>query len=185
MKEKCSKILSYVLRHAPDEYGILLDKDGWTNIDLLLKSIAVRHPEEFELMSKGEFIMIFGSDKNKRHEVLGANIRAKYGHSITNKILKISSEPPDFLYHGTTKSSISKISLEGLKPMKRQYAHLSNTESLARAVALGKTTSPVVIRVKAKSAYEAGYAFFDEKNVWLSNKIPAEFLIISEAEYTR
>ena len=34
-----SKYLSYILRHKPEFVGIILDKDGWTNIeDLIARS---------------------------------------------------------------------------------------------------------------------------------------------------
>jgi putative RNA 2'-phosphotransferase len=34
-----SKLLSYILRHKPQEYGILLDENGYTNVDELINKL--------------------------------------------------------------------------------------------------------------------------------------------------
>ena len=43
MKEKqnthLSKLLSYILRHKPEEYGIVLDENGYTNVDELINKL--------------------------------------------------------------------------------------------------------------------------------------------------
>jgi putative RNA 2'-phosphotransferase len=33
---RLSKLLSYILRHKPSAYGILLDENGYTNVDELI-----------------------------------------------------------------------------------------------------------------------------------------------------
>ena len=37
---KVSKFLSLILRHKPETIGIGLDKNGWANIDELIKGIS-------------------------------------------------------------------------------------------------------------------------------------------------
>ena len=34
-----SKLLSYILRHKPEEYGIVLNENGWTNVDELINKL--------------------------------------------------------------------------------------------------------------------------------------------------
>ena len=34
-----SKLLSYILRHKPEEYGIVLDENGYTNVDELINKL--------------------------------------------------------------------------------------------------------------------------------------------------
>lgn len=39
-KNSGSKFLSLILRHKPEVIGIKLDKNGWTNVDELIKNIS-------------------------------------------------------------------------------------------------------------------------------------------------
>jgi putative RNA 2'-phosphotransferase len=48
---RLSKLLSYILRHKPEEYGILLDENGYTNVDELLNKLnAYNENISFEIL---------------------------------------------------------------------------------------------------------------------------------------
>lgn len=38
---RISKLLSYALRHKPEEIGITLDDNGWTDVQILLQKLDV------------------------------------------------------------------------------------------------------------------------------------------------
>jgi len=38
-----SKLLSYILRHRPDEFGLSLDEAGWVDVDLLLEQLRTNN----------------------------------------------------------------------------------------------------------------------------------------------
>jgi RNA:NAD 2'-phosphotransferase (TPT1/KptA family) len=84
--------------------------------------------------------MIARADK-VRFEIKDDKIRALYGHSSSyssfipfTKIQKIASKPPDILYHGTSPYTAKNIMSEGLRPMNRQYVHLSTDKNTALQV---------------------------------------------------
>ena len=64
------------------------------------KGIAVDENAIIEMVEQSE---------KKRHQILNGKIRAYYGHSVENKILRYPVEPPDFLYHGTIQSNLNGI----------------------------------------------------------------------------
>ena len=37
--EKLSKEVSYALRHHPEEYGLVLDAEGWVALDMLVDAL--------------------------------------------------------------------------------------------------------------------------------------------------
>ena len=43
--EELSKTVSHALRHAPEEYDLNLDDEGWVETNLLLKSLGEKNPE--------------------------------------------------------------------------------------------------------------------------------------------
>lgn len=170
---KLSKIVSHALRHEPHLYSLSLDKDGWVEISVLLKCLGEKDPSFHNLSIDDLENMITFSTK-KRHEIQGERIRARYGHSLENKINYPKVIPPDVLFHGTTREAYDKIKLNSLEPMNRQYVHLSINQENANKVGLRKTKSPVILRIKAKEAYSNGINFYHGgEEIYLSDRIPA------------
>ena len=126
----------------------MLDKKGCTSISELLIALSLHHQHHHSnrwlrhIEKQNLEEMIARSDK-VRFEIKDDKIRALYGHSYSFipfiKIQKISSKPPDMLYHGTSPSSAKNIMSEGLRPMNRQYVHLSADKNTALQVGKRKT----------------------------------------------
>jgi putative RNA 2'-phosphotransferase len=172
---RLSKEVSYALRHAPWEYELELDEEGWVDIRQLLSSLH----ECNEWKNLGEqdlYLMIERSDKI-RHEILGGKIRALYGHSIPQKIVKQKESPPEILYHGTARRFIPAIKVEGLKPQSRQYVHLSEDSETALQVGKRRDDKPILLKIKSLAAWNEGIMFYHgNEKVWLADLIPSEFI---------
>lgn len=111
----------------------------------------------------------------------GGMIRALYGHSTPERIVRQPMLPPAVLYHGTARRFLRSILASGLKPMGRQYVHLSTDAATARQVGSRHDAKPVILLVDAESAYERGARFYrGNENVWLANEVPALYLRILE-----
>lgn len=170
-----SKEISYILRHAPWEYELELDEEGWVDINQLL--FSMHECKEWQKLSKWDLkLMIEKSDK-QRHEILDGKIRALYGHSISQRIIKEPKIPPEILYHGTAKRFIQTIKKQGLLSQSRQYVHLSVHKDMAFRVGRRKDENPVVLLVKAKLAWKEGVSFYrGNDKVWLSDSIKVEYI---------
>ena len=108
---------------------------------------------------------------------LNGKIRAIYGHSAPDRVVKQAAVPPSLLYHGTDSDAADKILSEGLKPMTRQYVHLSLDQHTAREVGARKDSHPVILQVRAADASRSGVAFYEGNElVWLADYIPAVFI---------
>ncbi|KAA3664026.1 MAG: hypothetical protein DWQ04_07840 [Chloroflexi bacterium] len=113
----------------------------------------------------------------KRYEMENGRIRALYGHSTNSKIHKTSAVPPPILYHGTSPKTAELILQEGLKPMRRQYVHLSVDVETAVEVGRRKSDKPVILQVNARDAHKAGLSFYEGHDlVWLADAIPPNFI---------
>ena len=120
--------------------------------------------------------MIAQSDK-KRHELRDGRIRALYGHSTPQKLLKEPAEPPATLYHGTSPDAARSIKADGLRPMSRQYVHLSTDTEMAMQVGRRKADTPIILVVKAGEAHAHGVVFYrGNDRVWLADLVPATFI---------
>lgn len=118
-----SKQVSFALRHHPEKYGLVMDEVGWVSIEQLLH--ALHKETKWADVSVEDLEEIIHTSEKKRFEIKDGKIRAFYGHSMSGKILKEESAPPDVLYHGTARRFLESIMENGLLPQGRQYVHLS------------------------------------------------------------
>ncbi|WP_075617973.1 RNA 2'-phosphotransferase [Paenisporosarcina indica] len=173
--EKLSKKISYALRHAPWEFGLELDNQGWVKLQFLLE--ALNKNKDFSKVTEDQILKLIRISDKKRFEVLDGKIRAIYGHSISQKIQRVASEPPEFLFHGTTNNNVESIFKNGLNPILRQYVHLSPEVETAFQVGKRRDISPVILKIRAKEAFIAGIHFYYcNDKVWISNSIPTNYI---------
>lgn len=169
-----SKTVSHALRHEPQSYNLNLDNQGWVLLSDLVIALNSKGVQVDELSITK---MVELSEK-KRHQILNGKIRAYYGHSIENKILKNPVEPPEFLYHGTVQNSLINILEKGLLPMERQYVHLSVDRSTAEMVGSRRKGDLVILTIRAKEAFLNNIQFYKEENgIWLSDQIPSKYIV--------
>lgn len=122
-----SKELCYILRHHPEEYNLKLNKYGYADIDLLSKRINIPIETIKEIVSR---------DKKTRYTIKSDKIKCNFGHSISVELEPDSTKIPGILYHGTTRQNLSSINNQGIKPMSREYVHLTNDLNVAKQVGM-------------------------------------------------
>ena len=172
-----SKEISYALRHAPWKYELELDEQGFVPIAQLLHTLNESNSYEREITQADLEQIIKQSDK-KRHEIVGDKIRALYGHTLPQIIKKEPGIPPTILYHGTTHKALPQILQSGLKPMQRQYVHLSVDIETATSVGKRRDSNPIILKINADAAQKAGIQFFiGNEKVWLCKEMPKEFFL--------
>lgn len=170
-----SKDVSYVLRHSPENLGLVMDENGWMNVDELIE--ALRKDEKWTSIELDDLIVMIEVADKKRHEIIGNRIRALYGHSVPLQIKKEVVEPPEYLYHGTARRFIESIKENGLLSQERQYVHLSVDEVTAIEVGKRRDEKPVILRIRAKLAFINGVSFYKGNDkVWLSDSIKSDFI---------
>ncbi len=169
-----SKFLSLVLRHEPEQIGITLDEEGWTDVAELIAKMSKKGTRlDFETLqlvvdTNDKKRFAFNEDKTR--------IRASQGHTVEVDLNLPPQVPPTILYHGTAIKNLPVIKEKGLVRMARQHLHLSAEEGTAKNVG-GRHGKPVVLTIQAKTMHEKGYVFYLSANgVWLTDHVPAEFI---------
>ncbi len=194
-----SKKMAHALRHAPWVYELELDNEGWVPVADLLETLLAERRQWRDLREEDLAELIARADK-QRYEMRDGKIRALYGHSIPGKLAKIEAAPPLLLYHGTTSTVLKAIRAHGLKPMRRQYVHLSvdipTALQVARRrtdraadhsfpseahfvhlqVARHRTDRAVILKIRAADAHAQGIKFYRGNDmVWLADHVPPEY----------
>jgi putative RNA 2'-phosphotransferase len=160
--------MSHALRHEPWLYELELDEAGWTPVADLVAALEVPREQLEEVVR---------DSPKQRFELDGDRVRARYGHSVPGRIVLRPGTPPAELYHGTSESAAERILREGLRPMRRQYVHLSVTREMAESVGQRKGEWVRVLTTDTPAALAAGVEFLrGNEIVWLAEHVPAEFL---------
>lgn len=171
-----SKEISYALRHAPWEYELEMNEEGWVPVEQLLD--ALHRTEKWSNICEADLNEMIEKSEKKRHELAGGKIRALYGHSMPMKILKEDKMPPNVLYHGTARRFVESISKNGLLPQSRQYVHLSQDIETAENVGKRHDDKPCILIIDAKTAWNDGIKFyFGNEKVWLADAIPSRYIV--------
>lgn len=170
-----SKEISYALRHAPWEYELEMDEEGWVPVEQLLD--ALHRTRKWSNICEADLNRMIEKSEKRRHEFAGRKIRAFYGHSIPMKIFKEEKMPPNILYHGTARRFLQSIDEKGLSPQSRQYVHLSQDIETAEKVGMRHDNRPCILIIDAKNAWNDGIKFyFGNEKVWLADAIPSRYI---------
>lgn len=173
-QKKADRFLSLVLRHKPEEANLKLDKNGWTDVDILIENISNKGYDldmdilEEIVSTNDKQRFAFNDDKTK--------IRASQGHSVKVDLKLKAQRPPDVLYHGTVKEAIAGIFTSGLKKVKRHAVHLSHEKVTATAVG-SRRGSAIILEINSRKMYADGIKFYKSENgVWLVDEVPSEYI---------
>jgi putative RNA 2'-phosphotransferase len=170
---RLSKRMSRALRHDPGRLGLELDDEGWTSVEALVRALgAPGHP-----VTRADVEDVVRHGSKQRFELDGERIRARYGHSLDGRVELPVAVPPAVLFHGTGPMTADAVAAEGLRPMGRQFVHLSADEETARRVGARHGGRPVLFVVDVAAAAEAGIVFrHGNEDTWLADEVPPRFL---------
>src|SRR3954466_12213498 len=140
---RLSKFLSLVLRHQPESIGLVLDAQGWADVDDLIARAAAAEA----VFSRAELEQVVATSDKKRFTISedGLRIRAAQGHSVAVELGLTPREPPPVLFHGTATRFVDAIMARGLTPQSRQHVHLSLDEATALNVGR-RHGQPIIFR---------------------------------------
>ena len=170
--QRLSKLLSLILRHRPDEFGLNMDAYGFIPMTELVSAVQERYKDVTE-----EDIRALVEDADQaRFEITDSGMRALYGHSFFVEMDGDPMDPPDILYMGSTAGSARKMKSEGARPVDRFYLHLS----LSREVAESRSRqigTPCVVEILARQAHQKEeIKFYARGEIVLSREIPASYI---------
>jgi len=180
-RRRLSKFMSLILRHRAQDFGLDLDRQGFTEL-AVLREVVRQHSKEVYSEADWQAVLNGQTDGKKRFEVIDGRVRALYGHSKVSPIEYPPVEPPRILYHGTNPQALNGIRQRGLQSMKRQYVHLSRTTERAIKVGSRRTEQVILLKVRASEAYRSGITFYNpEPEHFLAKAVPIDFIDFPDA----
>jgi putative RNA 2'-phosphotransferase len=170
-----SKLLALLLRHRAAEHGLALDPEGFVPLEEVVA--AINRQRGWAWVRAEQIAEVIAQQEKRRYEIVDDDIRAIYGHSVATAISYPAIVPPETLLHGTARRFVETILREGLRPMSRQYVHLSDDPALARLTGRRRDPQPAILQISAAQAHAAGVVFYQaDHGIFLARAVPPEYV---------
>lgn len=173
--KKLSKALSYWLRHHPEDIGIIISHNGWTDVKKLIEKASQKISFDFN-----ELKYVVQNNDKKRFSLSEdmCNVRANQGHSIPVQLELLQVLPPTILYHGTPNKNVESILKEGLNKANRHHVHLSKDQETA-AIVGSRRGQYTILKIEALRMRADGYKIYlSDNGVYLVDEVPPKYISI-------
>ena len=171
--EDLAKMLPYVLCHRPDEFGLVLDAEGFVTVKQLLQALAGE--PGLSHLRRHHLEQLAGLLQPPRFEMAEDRIRGLIPEPAN--LRRPGEAPPALLYTTITPKAHEPVFESGLKAPTGQELLLARTKELALKLGRRRSPDPVLVTVQAQAAAKGGVAFENYgEELSLSREIPRQFV---------
>lgn len=165
-------MLTYILCHRPDEFGLVLSEDGFIPIKTLLLTLAAEPGWGF--VRRHHLDQVVGLLSPPAFEVAGEQIRALSPACLRRP----PGEPlPALLYVAIPPKAHARVWEEGLRPPLDRELILANTKDLAVKLGRRRARHPIIVIVQAQAATRRGIALTGYgEGLYLAPALPRDLL---------
>ena len=170
--ESLARMLTYILGHRPDEFGLVLSEEGFIPIKHLLQALSAEPGWGF--VRRYHLDQVAGLMSPPGFEIVAEQIRA-----IEPAQLRRSpgESPPALLYAAIPPKAHARVWEEGLKPPPDRDLVLAATPDLAKKLGRRRAPDPVVVTVQAQAAARRGLSFTGYgEGLYLAPALPRDLL---------
>ena len=152
---RLAKYLAYILERRPDEFGLVLDRQGYVKLKELLK--AVNEEKGWKHVRRFHLNEILYSIPQPPFEILDNRIRAKRREHLPRP--DAAPQLPKLLYTCVRRRAYPFVVQQGIFPAGYQQVVLSDRRDLAQRIGKRSDAQPVTLTVHVQTAVERGVLF--------------------------
>ena len=148
--------MAYVLERHPDEFGLVLDEQGFVRVKDLLRAIKEEPGWGYVRKSHINEVLLSAGDRPfvmEENRIRAANHPAQLSSGE-------ETIPPKVLYHCVRRRAYPVVCEQGIRPAGGRRVLLATSEALATRMGKRRDPKPVLLTVHAKKAFEGGIRFF-------------------------
>ena len=166
-----AKFVAYILERRPDEFGLVIDSDGYIRIKELLK--ALNEEKGFRHVRRSHLNEILYSNMNPPFEIVGNRIRAKNrGHLPAHDTAR---DLPKLLYTCIRRKAHPFVKDKGIFPSRYHQVVLSPNRDLAERMGKRSDPEPIVLTVHVQKSIDYGVRFYQAGGLLLlADSIPPD-----------
>ena len=166
-----AKFIAYILERRPDEFGLVIDSEGYIRIKELLK--ALNEEKGFRHVRRSHLNEILYSTMNPPFEIVGNRIRAKHRDHLPRH--KAARDLPKLLYTYIRRKAHPFVKDKGIFPSRYHRVVLSPNRDLAKRMGKRSDPAPVVLTVHVQKSIDHGVSFYQAGgSLFLAESIPPD-----------
>jgi putative RNA 2'-phosphotransferase len=172
--ESLARLLTYILSHRPDEFGLVLSDEGFIPIKHLLQALSAEPGWGF--VRRHHLDQVVGLISPPAFEVVGEQIRALTPGPA--QLRRPAGEPPPaLLYAAIPPKAHPRVWEEGLKPPADRHLVLAATPELALKLGRRRAPHPILVTIQAQAAHRRGVSFTGYgEALYLAPALPRDLL---------
>ncbi|MBW1991415.1 MAG: RNA 2'-phosphotransferase [Deltaproteobacteria bacterium] len=177
--ENLARMLTYILCHRPDEFGLVLDEEGFIPLKQLLAALAGE--PGWTHVRRQQVEQVAALWQPPAFEIAGDRIRGLVPGPA--QLRRPPGEaPPALLHVGIPPKAHAAVAERGLKPRPGKELVLAGDPQTALKLARRRSPEPVLVTVRARAAAQAGVVFQGYgEGLYLAPAIPREYLQLPPA----
>jgi putative RNA 2'-phosphotransferase len=153
--ENLAKLLTYLLCHRPDEFGLVLDPEGFVPVKQLLAALAGE--PGWGHVRRHHLEQLAGLIHPPRFELAGERIRGLIPGPAD--LRRAAQDLPALLYHAITPKAHERVFDAGLRAPPGRELLLAATAETALKLGRRRSPEPVLVTVQAQAAARQGVSF--------------------------
>ena len=151
-----AKFVAYILERRPDEFGLVIDSEGYIRIKELLK--ALNEEKGFRHVRRSHLNEILYSTMNPPFEIVGNRIRAKHRDHLPQH--DAARDLPKLLYTYIRRKAHPFVKDKGIFPSRYHQVVLSSNRDLAERMGKRSDPEPIVLTVHVQKSIDYGVRFY-------------------------
>ena len=190
--KRLSKFIIYALGHKPDEFGLVLDSDGFVKLKEFLK--AIHEEDGLKYVRRSHIKEILISQPDPPIEIKGNFIRAKFRDKLPRSIL--TQNLPKLLYTCVRRRSYPVVLQKGIYPIGHNRVILSPCRELAERIGKRIDSKPILLTIQTRKSMDEGIVFYTagetlfladsiHKNCFTGPPLPQQKTLKTEQENTK
>jgi putative RNA 2'-phosphotransferase len=170
--ESLARMLTYILGHRPDEFGLVLSEEGFVPIKHLLQALSGEPGYGF--VRRHHLDQLVGLMSPPAFEMAADKIRALTPAHLRRQP---GEPPPALLYTAIPPKAHLRVWEEGLKPRPERELVLSTTKDAALKLGRRRSPDPILVTVQAQAAARRGLALTGYgEGLYLAPALPRDLL---------
>jgi putative RNA 2'-phosphotransferase len=170
--KQLDKLMSYILGRRPDEFGLVLNDQGFVRLKDLLKAIS--EEPGWGYVRKSHIHEVLMTSCKKPFVLENDKIKAVCRDDALNS--KEEVFPPKLLYHSVRRRAYHVVRQQGIMPLGQSRVLLATTEELAKRMGKRRDPAPVLLTVQAQRALEAGVRFCKQGEfIYMTDHVPVGY----------
>jgi len=166
-----AKFIAYILERRPDEFGLVIDSEGYIKIKELLK--ALNEEKGFRHVRRSHLNEILYSTMNPPFEIVGNRIRAKHRDLLPRP--DVARDLPKLLYTYIRRKAHPIVTDKGIFPSGYHQVVLAAKRDLSERMGKRSDPEPVILTVHVKKSLDNGVRFYQAGGLlFLADSIPPD-----------